>query len=595
MKISVCIIAKNNEDCIENALKSVEKADEIIVLDTGSTDNTCKISRKYTDKVFENEYKWKDNFAEARNYCQKKATGDYILVLDTDEIIESTAIDELRFFTGTVLNLKVISQRTDQIHYQPRFYKNDPEIYWERPIHNYLNTSADSTCELIIWYGRSKQHDRDPGRTIRILSNWIKNNPDDCTRELYYYGVELRAKNKFKESIKIFNEYVQKSNYDAEKADAMLQISRCYISLNDHQNAVNYCFGALNINPNFTEALNLIGDLSNDRNRNIWKYFASKSVNTNVLFIRKDKRKKITILSKYDYAGSGYKIAKSVKKADKKMEIDVESFVKFPGQGTTAFHIQTGPDIDTIGKDAIQQRINESDIIHFKGDWPYKDDFEGLYIPPGKKIIYTVGGGFFRRPSLNYGREVALAKYPLSDYKADLLTALTPELCYTDDWKYMPFPCNKFDYKWKKRDKFLIVHTPSSPNRKGTDIVMDAIKLLNRKDIEFICENNIPFHKSLALKQMASIYIDQLLLPVYGNSAVEAMSFGIPVINWLTDYFQESPIKSPLKRTAESLASLIDDMCDWEYLNKLSKETFKYVKKKHGSVGESWLFIYKNL
>ncbi|MFN4150134.1 MAG: glycosyltransferase family 2 protein, partial [Candidatus Sericytochromatia bacterium] len=86
-KISVCMIVKNEENFIEDSLKSVlDIAFEIIVVDTGSKDKTKEIASKYA-KVF--DYKWNDDFSKARNYSINLAKGDWILLLDADEIMTS--------------------------------------------------------------------------------------------------------------------------------------------------------------------------------------------------------------------------------------------------------------------------------------------------------------------------------------------------------------------------------------------------------------------------------------------------------------------------------------------------------------------------
>ena len=92
--ISLCMIVKNEEDVLENCLSSVFKAtDEIIIVDTGSTDKTKDIARKYTDKIY--DFKWVDDFSKARNYSFSKATKDYILWLDADDIIEEEDLKKL--------------------------------------------------------------------------------------------------------------------------------------------------------------------------------------------------------------------------------------------------------------------------------------------------------------------------------------------------------------------------------------------------------------------------------------------------------------------------------------------------------------------
>ncbi|MFH1148445.1 MAG: glycosyltransferase [Pseudomonadota bacterium] len=87
-KLSICMIAKDEEECIEKALSSVQGiADEIIVVDTGSEDRTRQIVRAFDARLIETP--WKDDFSKARNLAVRQATGDYILVLDADEFIHT--------------------------------------------------------------------------------------------------------------------------------------------------------------------------------------------------------------------------------------------------------------------------------------------------------------------------------------------------------------------------------------------------------------------------------------------------------------------------------------------------------------------------
>lgn len=86
-RISLCMIVKNEEAHLAKCLGSVANyVDEIIIVDTGSTDRSKQIAMGYTNKVF--DYTWGDDFAKARNYAVSKATNEYILSLDADEIME---------------------------------------------------------------------------------------------------------------------------------------------------------------------------------------------------------------------------------------------------------------------------------------------------------------------------------------------------------------------------------------------------------------------------------------------------------------------------------------------------------------------------
>ena len=87
------MIVKDEEDNLARCLKSVVKfADEIIIVDTGSTDDTKRIASKYTDKVYDLVWEEEDglgNFARARNYSIDQAKGDFIFWIDADEQLEN--------------------------------------------------------------------------------------------------------------------------------------------------------------------------------------------------------------------------------------------------------------------------------------------------------------------------------------------------------------------------------------------------------------------------------------------------------------------------------------------------------------------------
>ena len=88
---SICIITKNECTVLEECLRRLQSlGQEIVVLDTGSTDNTCEMVLKYTDQLY--HFEWCNDFAAARNECIRHASNDYILTVDSDEYL--TAWDE---------------------------------------------------------------------------------------------------------------------------------------------------------------------------------------------------------------------------------------------------------------------------------------------------------------------------------------------------------------------------------------------------------------------------------------------------------------------------------------------------------------------
>lgn len=114
MKLSVVINTKNAENTLENTLKSVKFADEIIIVDMKSEDKTVEIAEKYTDKIF--AHKDVGYVEPARNYAIKKATGDWILIVDADEEVPQ----ELRKVIQGILKTEASKEETADCYYIPR-------------------------------------------------------------------------------------------------------------------------------------------------------------------------------------------------------------------------------------------------------------------------------------------------------------------------------------------------------------------------------------------------------------------------------------------------------------------------------------------
>lgn len=96
--LSVVIITKNEEGMIETCLESVKLADELVIMDNGSSDKTKQIAKKYTDKVF--EFNGHD-FAALRNEAMKKIAGDWVLFVDADERVLEPLKQEILQITNT--------------------------------------------------------------------------------------------------------------------------------------------------------------------------------------------------------------------------------------------------------------------------------------------------------------------------------------------------------------------------------------------------------------------------------------------------------------------------------------------------------------
>lgn len=144
--ISLCMIVKNEERVLERCLDSLEGLmDEIIIVDTGSTDRTKEIAKQYTDQVY--DFTWTGNFAEARNFSFEKATKQYIYAADADEVLDEenrqaflrlkqTLLPEIDIVQMLYCNqLQYNTTYNYDREYRPKLYKRVRTFQWQDAIH----------------------------------------------------------------------------------------------------------------------------------------------------------------------------------------------------------------------------------------------------------------------------------------------------------------------------------------------------------------------------------------------------------------------------------------------------------------------------
>ncbi len=147
--ISVCMIVKNEEKVLARCLDSIaDLADEIIIVDTGSTDTTKQIAAKYTDNVY--DFTWMDDFSAARNFAFSKATQEYIYSADADEVLSEENRQKFRILKETLLpEIEIVQMKYgNQLQngtvynfdeeYRPKLFRRLRNFVWEEPIHEMI-------------------------------------------------------------------------------------------------------------------------------------------------------------------------------------------------------------------------------------------------------------------------------------------------------------------------------------------------------------------------------------------------------------------------------------------------------------------------
>ncbi|WP_310602601.1 tetratricopeptide repeat-containing glycosyltransferase family 2 protein [Anaerosporobacter sp.] len=161
--ITACMIVKNEENVLGRCLDSLKNlVDEIVIVDTGSTDRTKEIAKQYTDKIY--DFTWIHDFAAARNFSFSKATMDYIYVADADEEIDEENQEKFRNLKEAMIPEVELVQMyyTNQLEYgttynydkeyRPKLYKRLREFTWQDPIHETVTLDPviyDSDIEII--------------------------------------------------------------------------------------------------------------------------------------------------------------------------------------------------------------------------------------------------------------------------------------------------------------------------------------------------------------------------------------------------------------------------------------------------------------
>jgi len=196
--LSVCMIVRDEEKMLPRCLKSVrDVADELIVVDTGSRDNTISIARDFGAKVF--HFKWCDDFAAARNESLKHANGDWILEMDADEELPRSSIHPLKEAIRNPRRLAYIVKCDDgpkapqRLGWIGRLFRNHPSVRYSRPYHESVQPSIEKLIAkepgwqtyyepsiMIRHYGYegsklSKKYERG----LRIMQSYVNSHPND--------------------------------------------------------------------------------------------------------------------------------------------------------------------------------------------------------------------------------------------------------------------------------------------------------------------------------------------------------------------------------------------------------------------------------
>ncbi|MEW5841745.1 MAG: glycosyltransferase family 2 protein [Bacteroidota bacterium] len=216
--LTLSMIVKDEEKHLKECLESVKDVvDEIVIVDTGSTDATVEIAKSYCAKVY--NFAWINDFSAARNYALSKSTGDWILYLDADERLDANSIQEVKQLTDvkqkigyycTVLSVDEENSRDNYIRYV-RLFANYSNIKFSGKVHEQIEPSLLNEGLALI--------------QSKILIKHVGYNVSAEEKK-------LKAKR---------NLFLLLEDYEANKsAYCAFQLGLTYSVLKDNENAINY-------------------------------------------------------------------------------------------------------------------------------------------------------------------------------------------------------------------------------------------------------------------------------------------------------------------------------------------------------------------
>ena len=248
-EISLCMIVKNEEKVIGRCLDSISDiVDEIIIVDTGSTDKTKSIVSQYTDKIY--DFEWVNDFAKARNYSFSKATKEYVFWLDADDVVleedRKKLIKLKEGMDGTVdVYTMIYNYSQDEngmpliIQRRERIVKRENNYQWLSPIHEVIVPSGNIVdTDIVITH--EKHEIKDVNRNLKIFEEMIKNHVKFDDRQEYCYAKELYFLQHIPEAIEQYNKFISKyiKEYDKRKDllySALIELSDCYKRTGDEE------------------------------------------------------------------------------------------------------------------------------------------------------------------------------------------------------------------------------------------------------------------------------------------------------------------------------------------------------------------------
>lgn len=268
MTVSMALIVKNEAQTLDRCLSSLAGAvDEIVVVDTGSTDATIDIARRYTGHIF--DFPWRDDFAAARQFAFGQTTGDWSAWVDADDVV--LGAEHIRslaasapphvgaFYWRYAMDFDAAGQAQCQF-WRERLVRNDGSYRWQGRIHEVLLTDRpwQSARTGDVWVEHRTPPGRDAARlqrNIALLEAELADHevaPDP--RLLFYLGRDYASAGRSEDALAAYHRYLAIGGWDDERYLAHMAVAGLLRVLNRLDEASDADLQAVKLRPRWPDA-----------------------------------------------------------------------------------------------------------------------------------------------------------------------------------------------------------------------------------------------------------------------------------------------------------------------------------------------------
>lgn len=253
-KLSLAMIVKDEESTLGDCLKNAkEYADEIIIVDTGSQDNTKQVAEKFTKNIY--DFVWQDDFSKARNFAFDKAKYQYIIWLDADDILTEESVNAIKKWKNDKEDVDVVmcpyvtsfdkDFKPKFEFYRERIVKNDKNLRWHDPVHEIIVPSGKVVHNKDIKIYHNKKKKVYTSRNLNIYLKMQENKVNFSPRQKFYFARELYYNNMIEQAINQFSQFLSEGKgWKENNIEACLNLARCYMAKKEKKNALTALFGS---------------------------------------------------------------------------------------------------------------------------------------------------------------------------------------------------------------------------------------------------------------------------------------------------------------------------------------------------------------